>query len=118
MTENGPNPRLKAYGFIETDTADYVSRTIRNVEDSDATLIFATDPESDGTRLTIDQATANNKPHLLVDPFDPSAVDAVKHWLSATRPSVLNVAGNRESKSPGISQATERVLLAALRDDA
>ena len=95
-----------------------MSRTIRNVEDSDATLIFATDPQSNGTRLTIDRAKASEKPYLLVDPFDSSAVDEVKTWLTATCSSVLNVAGNRESKSPGISQATKKVLLAALSRDA
>lgn len=114
MTEFGPNRTLKKFGFIEADTADYPSRTIRNIEDSDATLVFATDPESDGTRLTIDHAVATGKPHLLVDPFESSAVKKAKEWLEKTCPAVLNVAGNRESRSPGISQAAEQVLFAAL----
>ena len=117
MTESGPDLSLKIYGFIEADTVDYRFRTIRNIEDSDATIIFATVPESDGTRLTIDHAKAIGKPLLLVNPFDPSASKKVKEWIQSANPSTLNVAGNRESVSPGISQATENVLLAALDDD-
>ena len=70
MTEAGPNPSLKAHGFIEADTADYRFCTICNFDDSDAMLVFATDLESDGTRLTIDHARAVGKPCLLVNPLD------------------------------------------------
>ncbi|MGB5198665.1 MAG: putative molybdenum carrier protein [Sedimenticolaceae bacterium] len=114
-TEQGPNPRLKALGFTESESHAYAARTRENIEHSDATLILATDPSSDGTELTIDHAQEVNKPCLVLDPFDPVAVEAATHWLHATRPAVLNVAGNRESKSPGIARQAERVLHAALR---
>ena len=114
-TERGPNPRLKALGFTESDNQDYASRTRKNIEHSDATLIFATDPGSDGTQLTIDHAEEINKPSLVLNPFDPAAVDTTARWLQATRPTVLNVAGNRESNSPGIARQAEQVLHAALR---
>jgi hypothetical protein len=114
VTETGPDLSLEGFGFVQSDTVDYASRTKRNIDDSDATLIFATDPESDGTRLTVDHALAIGKPHLLVDPFEPDAIAAVRNWLDTVRPAILNVAGNRESKSPGISEAAEHLLLATL----
>jgi hypothetical protein len=117
MTEAGPNPALRKLGFTESDSPGYVSRTLQNVEDADATLVFATDPASDGTRLTLQHANARGKPNLLVDPFDPSATEVVKDWLKTVNPVVLNVAGNRESKSPGIAEAAEKVLTCALADD-
>lgn len=114
-TERGPNPRLTALGFTESDSHGYASRTRQNIEHSDATLIFATDPSSDGTQLTIEHAEEVKRPCLVLDPFEPAAVEAAAQWLHATRPAVLNVAGNRESKSPGIAKQAERVLHAALR---
>jgi hypothetical protein len=114
-TERGPNPGLRALGFTESDSHDYASRTRENIEHSDATLIFATDPTSDGTQLTIDHAEAIRRPCLVINPFEPAAVEAATQWLHATRPAVLNVAGNRESRSPGIARQAERVLHAALQ---
>lgn len=114
LTEAGPQPRLGRLGFRESHSADFRVRTRRNVEQGDATLIFATDPDSDGTRLTIEHAAQRGRPWLLVDPFGAGAVDKVRAWLAATQPAVLNVAGNRESKSPGIAQQAEQVLCAAL----
>jgi hypothetical protein len=114
-TERGPDPSLGTLGFTESDTDDYASRTRSNIEHADATLIFATDPRSDGTRLTIDHAEAIKRPYLVLNPFEPAAAEAAAEWLQATRPAVLNVAGNRESKSPGIARQAERVLHAALR---
>lgn len=114
LTEAGPQPLLGQLGFSESDSADYRVRTRRNVENGDATLIFATDPTSDGTRLTIDHARRLGRPWLLVDPFEAAAREQVRAWLAATQPTVLNVAGNRESRSPGIAQQAERVLYAVL----
>jgi hypothetical protein len=115
LTEAGPQPMLGQLGFSQSDSADYRVRTRRNVEQADATLIFATDPASDGTRLTVDHARQLGRPWLLVDPFTAAAADEVRAWLAVTQPAVLNVAGNRESRSPGIAQQAERVLYMALR---
>ena len=115
-TELGPAPELARFGFSEAASSDYAVRTRLNVEQSDATLIFATSPDSDGTRLTIEHAERLGRPCLVVDPFDPAAADRTRRWLRETSPGVLNVAGNRESRSPGIGRCAEGVLLAALRD--
>lgn len=117
-TERGPKPALRELGFAESSSTDYAVRTRQNVEQSDATLIFATNPDSDGSRLTVNHAKKLGKPHLVVNPFEPGAADAVTPWLQTIQPAVLNVAGNRESKAPGIARQTEKVLYAVLRPQA
>ena len=117
-TELGAKPALERFGFTESSSTDYAVRTRQNVERSDATLIFATNPDSDGTRLTVDHAKKTGKPFLVVDPFAPGAVEVVIPWLHETQPVVLNVAGNRESKAPGIAAQAGKVLYAALRPQA
>ena len=114
-TELGPAPELERLGFAESDSDDYAERTRRNIEQSDATLIFATNPDSDGSRLTIEHAGRVGKPFLALDPFEPAAIEAVGQWLDSVRPGVLNVAGNRESRSPGITEQVGKVLYAALQ---
>jgi len=114
QTEQGARPALQGFGFTESESTDYKVRTCQNVENSDATLIFATDPGSDGTRLTVDHAKKTGKPFLLVNPFDSTAVETVVPWLQAAQARVLNVAGNRESVAPGIAAQAERVLYAVL----
>ena len=113
-TEQGPRPQLGELGFEESASTDYRVRTRRNVEQSDATLIFAVDPDSDGTRLTIEHARRLGRPCCIIDPFRKDAAASVRTWLDATRPVVLNVAGNRESGAPGIALRSGRVLSAAL----
>jgi hypothetical protein len=114
LTEAGANPALEALGFVQSASADYRVRTCQNVERSDATLIFAIDPDSDGTQLTIDHARRNHKTFNVINPFAATAITDVEQWLNETRPTVLNIAGNRESRAPGIQRQVERVLQAAL----
>lgn len=114
QTEQGAKPVLREYGFTESSCSDYAARTRENVEHSDATLIFASRIHSDGTALTVGHAKKIGRPFLVVDPFDPTVVEAIVPWLRTTRPNVLNVAGNRESVVPGIARQSERVLYAAL----
>ncbi len=115
-TERGAAPELEQSGFTESDSSDYRVRTRLNVEHGDATLIFATDPDSDGTRLTIDHAHKLGRPCLVLNPFEVTAEKRARRWLRDTSPEVLNVAGNRESRSPGIGRRAEQILLAALAE--
>jgi hypothetical protein len=103
-TEEGDDLSLKDFG-----------RTRQNVLDADATLIFATQPDSAGTRLTLRLATQLNRPYRVIDPRSHRAANDVVEFLLAVRPRVLNVAGNRESVSPGLTDVTVRILLAAFR---
>jgi len=49
-----------------------------------------------------------------VNPFAEDAVAGIEQWLRKHEPRVLNVAGNRESVSPGIHAQTVVVLEAVL----
>ncbi|MFC5409710.1 YpsA SLOG family protein [Larkinella bovis] len=91
-TESGSNPELAEYGLVESHSASYPVRTKQNVRDADGTVIFG-DPESGGTRLTIETAQQVGKPHLV----NPTAFE-LKEWLVKFEIRVLNVAGSRGSK--------------------
>ena len=113
--EDGAVPRR--YPLRETSSADPAVRTRRNVRDSDATLILSPVPLAGGTALTARVARTLGRPCLALDPRDRSAVRALRRWLEAVRPAVLNVAGPRASEAPGLGVAARRVLGAALRPD-
>lgn len=120
-TEDGPKPELaKKYGLIESQSANYPPRTAWNVDHSDATL-WVGDHTSPGGKLTVKLAEKVGKPVFFL-PFPPStrgnAVESIgdlAYWLDNVAPKTLNVAGNRESKNPGITQFTARALELAIR---
>jgi len=68
-----------------------------------------------GTALTVDDARQGGKPYWVVAlemGIEPAAFRA---WLAAHHITVLNVAGPRESKRPGVYAAAYRLLEALLR---
>jgi len=88
-------------------------RTRLNVRDSDATLVLNMGDLDGGTLQTVAFAQREGKPLLVVDieAADPQeAARAVVDWLEAGRPDVLNVAGPRESKRPGVHELASTVL--------
>jgi hypothetical protein len=98
----------------ETPSDDAAVRTEWNVRDSDATLLLTDHPESlsGGTALTRDLASQLGRPFLVTSTGDAEPVWA---WLRALREEspgalVLNVAGPRESKEPGLYDAACRLL--------
>ena len=115
--EDLPDPPglLRAYPeLVETPTTDSAVRTEWNVRDSDATLLLTDRPDSlsGGTALTRDLATRLGRPVLVTSTGE---VEAVRSWLRELReqsaqPLVLNVAGPRESKEPGLYAAASRLL--------
>ena len=104
-TENGPNPELIAFGLVESHSASYPVRTRQNVLDSDGTVVFG-DPESGGTKLTIETAHQFRKPVLV----NPTAFE-LSEWLRNLEIRVLNVAGGRSSK---LSQSHREQIRASL----
>ena len=107
-TEAGPNLILPKFGLIESDSTSYIPRTKFNIQNSDATIILISE-NSPGSRLTFAHCTKIRKPVLIVNRKELIKSDAVSNvakWISEYLPSngVLNVAGNRESVSPGIFQ--------------
>ena len=102
LAEDGRIP--DRYQLLETDAADYPARTELNVLDSDGTLVLCRGEPSGGTELTIRLAQRHGQSYLVIDlDDDPSPAD-VADWLQTNCVAVLNVAGPRESQSPGIAQ--------------
>jgi hypothetical protein len=120
--EDLPEPPglLRLYPMLrETPSSDPAQRTVWNVRDSDATLILvnsAADPLPPGTLLTVDTAQELGKPCLIV-PLDVlHDADEVAALITADLGAftVLNVAGPRESESPGIQDAAQALLVRVL----
>ncbi len=98
------------YPLKEMPSADYRDRTLRNVQDSDGTLILMTGKLSGGTALTREFALAKSKPLMLIDLDRPLSPESVLHWATKQGIRVLNVAGPRESLRPGIQQRAANFL--------
>lgn len=108
LAEDGRIP--ERYPLEELDSPDYAVRTGRNVADSDATLILNVGELADGTALTAEFARDMGKP-LLVVQLDKSGDTApVVSWVEENRVRVLNIAGPRESKRPGIHRLALRFM--------
>lgn len=110
------------YQKMKEHSGGYRSRTRANVQDSDATLIIVFRfPLSKGTLLTQKTAERTGKPHLVVCLDDTDKSKCVRDWLhSFPRKGgsfILNVAGPRESKAPGIEYAAKEFLISVFKDD-
>ena len=118
--EDGPIPAR--YPLQETESGRYAERTRLNVRDTDGTLILTRGAPEGGTKLTVSYAREAARPHLIVDLAAPAfdratALDDVRRWLVGGEIAVLNVAGPRESKAPGIHRAAMDFLGALLDAD-
>ena len=101
-------------GLRETDTADWDERTEANVRDSDGTLILSRGPLSGGSLYTRQTAERLGRPCLHLDLRAVDEADAVavaRAWLRDESVHVLNVAGPRASKDPGLYDVARRFLL-------
>ncbi|MDF2939595.1 MAG: uncharacterized protein K0R66_237 [Gammaproteobacteria bacterium] len=101
------------YHLKETQTSDYSERTKLNIQDSDATLVLVPALPlniQDGTVLTIEELKAKAKPHLIIDLSQKPDQALVLKWIKEHHIKTLNVAGPRESTSPGIYQKASEIL--------
>jgi hypothetical protein len=105
------------YNLQETPTSSYLERTRRNVQCSDVTLVFNCGVLDGGTAQTVRLASKFERPCLVValdrDTAEARA-KAIRSWLASIRPAVLNVAGPRETKRPGIGAHARRLLDAVM----
>jgi hypothetical protein len=106
--EDGPLP--SCYPLTETPTAEYPQRTEWNVRDSDGTLVLTQGKADRGTALTIELAGRLGKPCLVLDLAALPTAEEVLAWSAEHKVRVLNVAGPRERKSPGIHGAATAFL--------
>lgn len=102
------------YPVSETRSREYARRTLLNVREADATLVLCRGGVSGGTRLTVLLARRLGKPILVVDLSGRPDIRGVLSWVRRRRVAVLNVAGPRESKCPGIQDQATRFLLKVL----
>ena len=109
------------YNLVELSTTSYPARTGRNIEESDGTVIFSLERLlSGGTKLTWGLAKKFGKPllHIYDAPKErisnPDSlcleVQALTDFLRSNKIEVLNVAGPRESKEPGVYELTLTIL--------
>lgn len=98
--EDGMVP--ERYPMQETGSREYEQRTEWNVRDSDATLVLCTGRPEGGTANTIELAHKLQKPVFVVDLLKPRNLPSIQFWLEYEKVRVLNVAGPRESKVPGV----------------
>jgi hypothetical protein len=118
-TERGSKPELAKLGVKETKTSGYPERTELNVINSDATLLATMIHDSAGSKLTQALCDKHKKPVIGVGFFtgNPPDVDTTAHrladYLHEQKIEVLNVAGNRESKAPGLQTWLCQVLIKA-----
>ena len=115
LTEDGPQEvLLRSFGLTECEEEGFPARTRRNVADSSGTLLIG-QYRTGGSRLTFEVAKQLNKPLFLVAFRNIPNIDEFRRWLEQNKIQVLNVAGNRESQSPGIGEFTRQFLLEACR---
>lgn len=108
LTEDGPAPWLAEFGLKEHPKEGYPERTVANVRDSDATLWFG-NTDSHGCRVTRAACRKYEKPIFHVSEGVTTPGDVIT-WMVANNVHTLNIAGNRESKAPGIGNSVERFL--------
>lgn len=119
LTERGPLPYLlKSYGLREHWSATYPPRTIENIRDANMTLIFAEKMDK-GSAFTRDICFKLHKPVFHISSVDYNATDLdllrsisdVWKWIETRPHHIINIAGNRESRSPGIGVKTTYFLI-------
>jgi hypothetical protein len=108
-------PISTQYQLVETPSSNYLQRTEWNARDSDATVVFTlAKAVSGGSARTIRFAREMKKPVIHISfskSYDP-AIELLR-FVQKNKVRVLNVAGSRESKEPGLWLKTVECLEAA-----
>jgi len=113
--ENGEIPAK--YPLVETPSDDVAQRTEWNARDSDGTLVITEGETVGGTTLTVEMARRYCKPVLVIDLLKDTAEapGRIALWIAENKIGVLNVAGPRESTTPGVNEKSKSLLLRTLR---
>jgi hypothetical protein len=122
MTENGPDLKLRdVFGLREITPEEneqyiylfnrnlkdrYTGRTCTNVRESNGTVIFASNKNSSGTKLTKDVCEYYMHPYVI----NPN-IDRLKKFITENNIEVLNVAGNRGSRLKDRDAVSFRIIL-------
>ena len=105
QTERGPRPVTlgKIFGLQELRLASYPARTAMNITHSDMTIILD-EKESRGSLLTREICLKKAKACFYMTFKDLGEKEEILKWVKSRKHDVINVAGNRESVSPGIEK--------------
>lgn len=119
-SEDGPIPTK--YPLIETKSPSYVVRTKRNAESADASLVFVDGGMSGGSLMTVEYLRELGRPHRVMSLLDCSGELAriitaarIREWLIKHEFEVINVAGSRETKCPGVQDRVREFMIEVLR---
>jgi hypothetical protein len=121
FTAEGNKPNYaKEYNAVEISDAQtkaytgrekrFGPRTEQNVLNADGTVIFG-NVDSPGSKLTSNLARKHNKA-LIKNP----TAEQLNNWLVENNIETLNVAGNREGKTPGINKKVKDIIREALKE--
>ena len=100
-----PVKELQAGGFTE--------RTLRNVKDSDGTVIIYPGKLSGGTEQTVRFCVEQRRPHELIDVSNAStekAAHLIANFVRENEIDILNVAGPRQTEWPEGYEYASRAL--------
>lgn len=98
----------KKYNLSETHASDYNIRTKQNIYISDGTLILYIDKMDEGTLYTYHHCRNLNKNVFIHDLTNSNndVYEKIITWIKEFNIVILNIAGSRESSSPGIYDKT------------
>jgi hypothetical protein len=115
-----PAGRLDEFGRIpdrypvrELQTGGFTERTMRNVKDSDGTVVIYNGEIRGGTEQTVRYCVEIKRPCELVDASKIPAEDAaslITNFVRAKKIKILNVAGPRQSEWPEGYEYASRAL--------
>ncbi len=112
LTEHGPTPEYRLlYGAREHESTQYPPRTRANVEWADITLWFGKG-DSSGYWCTRNAAQKALKPFLEIETEGRAeqSPDDLAQIIRFRGYRIVNIAGTRESKAPGIGAWVEKFL--------
>ena len=114
-TENGPLHEV--YELQEMDSTAYKDRTLQNILDAQATVIFGNGPLRGGTLLTLELVKDRSRPHIHLDLSQSDTFEAtilLHSFIMDNGISQLNVAGPRASDDPMIYEDVKSTLEAVV----
>lgn len=116
QAEDGPI--AEKYPLQELPGGGYKDRTLKNVQDSDATVIIYFESINGGTKETLLFCLNEKKPYLLIDGgaiTEETASERIKRFIEENHISLLNVAGPRASKEKRAYEYTKQAFTLMLK---
>jgi len=114
--EDGQVPEV--YQLDECSRGGYPYRTRLNVYEADCTLIFTHGKPMSGSRLTVDCCIQYGRTYMTIDldkVVDDRIIDLIVRMVKHGDFEIINVAGSRESKAPGIQQQVKEIMIKVLK---